>query len=51
MANFVATLFKLTSPANYSFWKIYIKLTLTLIIYSNTIFTTEDMLNGEDLHS
>ena len=51
MANFFATLFKLTDPANYSFWEIYIKSTLSLIIYSDTVFTAEDMLNGEDLYS
>ena len=45
MTNFVTTLSKLTSSANYLFWKIYIKSTLTLITYSYTIFTVEDMLN------
>jgi len=51
MANFFATLFKLTDLANYFFWEIYIKSTLSLIIYSGTIFTAEDMLDGKDLHS
>jgi len=34
---------KLTGSANYLFWKIYIKSTLTLITYSYTVFTAEDM--------
>ena len=50
MANFVATLFKLTSPVNYSFWEIHIKSTLVLIIYPKALFTTEDMLNTLALH-
>ena len=29
MANFIATLSKLTSPTDYSFWEIYVKSTLT----------------------
>jgi len=45
MANFVTTLSKLTSLANYPFWKIYIKLTLALIAYLRTIFTAKDILN------
>ena len=45
MANFITTLFKLTSLTNYLFWEIYIKLALALIIYSNTVFITEDILN------
>jgi len=35
----------LTSPTDYLFWKICIKSTLALIIYSGTVFTTEDILN------
>ena len=45
MANFVATLPKLTGPTNYSFWKIYVKSTFTLITYLKAVFTTNDMLN------
>ena len=45
MANFVITLPKLTGCTNYPFWKIHVKLALTLIIHSDIIFTTEDMLN------
>ena len=37
MANFIAILSKITSLVNYSFYKIYIKSTLTLITYSGTI--------------
>ena len=43
--NFVTTLSKLTGLTNCFFWKIYVKSTLTLITYSSTVFTTEDMLN------
>jgi len=50
MANFFATLFKLTGPVNYSFWEIHIKSTLVLIIYPRAVFTTEDMLNTLVLH-
>ena len=46
MANFVATLFKLISFTSYSFWEIYIKLTLALITYSRAVFTAEDILNA-----
>jgi len=46
MANFVATLPKLTSLADYPFWKIHVKLTLTLIIYSGAVLTAESMLNA-----
>jgi len=46
MANFVATLPKLTSLADYSFWRIHIKSTLALITYSRTVFITDDMLNA-----
>ena len=46
MANFVATLPKLTSLANYPFWKIHVKLTLTLITYPGAILTAEGMLNA-----
>ena len=46
MANFVATLPKLTSPADYSFWGIHIKSTLALITYFRTVFITDDMLNA-----
>ena len=46
MANFVATLLKLTSPTSYPFQKIYVKSTLTFITYSKAVFTTEDMLNA-----
>jgi len=45
IANFVTTLSKLTSPADYSFWKIHVKSTLALITYSEAIFTADDMLN------
>ena len=45
MANFVTTLSKLTSLANYPFWEIYVKLTLALIAYPRTIFTAKDILN------
>ena len=46
MANFVATLSKLTGFVDYLFWKICIKSTLTLITYSGALFTAEDMLNA-----
>ena len=46
MANFVATLPKLTSLANYPFWKTHVKLTLTLITYPGAILTAEGMLNA-----
>ena len=46
MANFVTTLPKLTSPANYSFYEICVKSTLALIIYFGAIFTTNDILNA-----
>ena len=49
MTNFVTTLSKLTSSADYLFWKICIKSTLALITYSKTIFTTEDILNASAL--
>jgi len=45
IANFVTTLSKLTSPADYPFWKIHVKSTLALITYSEAIFTADDMLN------
>jgi len=45
MANFIATLLKLTGSTNYLFWKNYVKSTLALIIYSRAIFTAEDILN------
>jgi len=45
IANFITTLPKLTSLANYSFWKICIKSTLTLITYSRAIFIANNMLN------
>jgi len=45
IANFVTIFPKLTSPTNYFFKKICVKLILILITYSETIFTTEDMLN------
>jgi len=45
MANFVATLSKLTGLANYLFWKIYVKSIFALIIYFGAIFTAKDMLN------
>ena len=45
MANFIATLPKLTGTADYSFWKIHIKSTFALITYFEAIFTTDDMLN------
>ena len=46
MANFVATLPKLTSLANYPFWKIHVKLILTLITYPRAVLTAEGMLNA-----
>ena len=46
IANFIATLSKLTSPANYLFWKICVKLALALIIYSETVFTAKVILNA-----
>ena len=45
MANFVTTLFKLTSLANYPFWEIYVKSTLALIAYPRNIFTAKDIMN------
>ena len=49
MTNLVTTLPKLTSPADYSFWEIYVKSTLALIIYSEAIFTTDNILNASAL--
>jgi len=49
MANFVTTLFKLTSPTDYPFWEICVKSTLALITYSKAVFTAEDMLNASAL--
>ena len=46
MANFVTTLFKLTSPTDYSFWEICVKSTLALITYSEAVFTAKDMRNA-----
>ena len=46
MANFVATLPKLTSLADYPFWKIHVKLILTLITYPRAVLTAEGMLNA-----
>jgi len=45
IANFVTTLLKLTSLADYSFWEIYVKSTLALITYSGAVFTADDILN------
>ena len=45
MANFIATLLKLTDSANYLFLEIHVKSTFILITYSETIFTADDMLN------
>ena len=45
MTNFVATLLKLTSSADYLFWEIHIKSIFVLITYSEAIFTADDMLN------
>ena len=45
MANFVATLPKLTSLTDYPFWKICIKSTLALITYPKAVFTANNMLN------
>ena len=45
MANFIATLLKLTDSANYLFLEIHVKSTFVLITYSETIFTVDDMLN------
>jgi len=44
IANFTTTFSKLTSSASYFFWKIHIKLTLALIIYTSTVFTAKDMI-------
>jgi len=49
MANFIATLPKLTGLANYPFWKIHIKSILALITYSGAVFTVDDMLNASVL--
>jgi len=46
MANFVATLSKLTGFADYLFWEICVKSTLALITYSGAIFIAKDMLNA-----
>ena len=46
MANFIATLPKLTSLTDYLFWKIHVKLALVLIIYLDTVFTAKDILNA-----
>ena len=46
MANFVTTLSKLTSLADYPFWEICVKSTLALITYSGAVFTVDDMLNA-----
>jgi len=48
MDNFIATLPKLTSSANYSFWEICVKSTLVLIIYSRAVFT-DGVLNASAL--
>ena len=45
MANFIATLPKLTGAADYSFWEIYIKSIFALITYFEAVFTTDDILN------
>jgi len=45
MANFITTLSKLTSLADYSFKENCVKSTFALTIYSGAIFTTEDILN------
>jgi len=46
MANFVTTLLKLTSLANYLFWEICVKSTLALITYSEAVFIADDILNA-----
>jgi len=46
ITNFIATLPKLTSLADYSFWEVHVKSTLALITYSGAVFTTDDMLNA-----
>ena len=46
MANFITTLSKLTSSANYPFWEICVKTILALIIYLGAIFTANNMLNA-----
>ena len=46
MANFITTLPKLTGPVDYPFWKVHVKSTLTLIIYSRAVFTADNMLNA-----
>ena len=45
MANFIATLPKLTGTADYSFWEIHIKSIFALITYFEAVFTTDDILN------
>ena len=45
MANFVATLLKLTSSADYLFWENHVKSIFVPITYSETIFTADDILN------
>ena len=45
MANFITTVSKLTSLADYPFWKICVKLVFGLITYSGTFFIVEDILN------
>jgi len=45
IANFIATLLKLSGFTDYSFYEIHVKSAITLIIYSSTVFTAKDMLN------
>ena len=45
MANFVTIFLKLTSSTSYIFQEIYIKPTLTLIAYPDTVSNIKDMLN------
>jgi len=46
IANFIATLPKLTGLTDYFFWKIYIKSTFALITYFGAFFTAKNMLNA-----
>ena len=50
MANFITTLFKLTDSANYFFWKIHIKSTFALIIYSEDILNTSALPQTTDIN-
>ena len=49
MANFITTVSKLTSLADYLFWKICVKPVFAFITYHSTFFTVEDILNSGTL--